>query len=403
MRPAALALALLLLACGPSEPAEVEPPIAEAPPPAEPETVADETPAPSPFVRLSAAGDLVLNPHAMRAIEDEGSYAPLLEGYAAAVAPEEIAYVNVEQPLVNDEVPLDPGWPRQDTSRPRRSPVLGATPPLADALAEAGVDVAGLANNHAYDQGHVGLARTMAELRRVGIASVGAGTDTDAAYAPVVIEQDGRRIAFVAFTSFFNQHPTDGGALAARLGEDERVLAAIADARQRADLVVAAVHWSRDFAMEARDSERRRARELVDAGADVILGTGPHVLHAVERVESPRGEAVVAYSLGNVGSGMGRTYRLGHAPTRYIHPANVRPEARDGVVLRIAIELDGGEVRAESLEGVPLWAQNNWLAHQRDGAPHRIRIRRLADVEAAVRDERLPVIRAALGDLPLVE
>src|SRR5688500_16909026 len=111
-------------------------------------------------VRISAAGDLVLNPHAMRTLASDGAYDRLLAGYASSVREDEIALLNLEQPLVDDLVPLDPGWPRQNPARPRRSPILGATPPLAGALARAGVDLVTLANNHAYDQGRAGLART---------------------------------------------------------------------------------------------------------------------------------------------------------------------------------------------------------------------------------------------------
>lgn len=403
MRSRVIAIALVALALGCDDGASAAPVRAEAPPP---ESTAPE-PAPPPpdpeppTVRISAAGDLVLNPHAMRAIEDDGDdgYANLLRGYAASVRDDEIAYVNLEQPLVNDLVALDPGWPRQDTRRPRRSPVLGATPPLAGALAATGVDVAGLANNHAYDQGRAGLARTVELLSDAGVLPLGAGADADAAYAPLIVERDRARVAFLAFSDFFNQHPGDDGAAAAYLGDEARAIAAIAAARERADLVVAAVHWSRDFEEAARQSERETARRLVEAGADLVLGTGPHVLHEVERLESPRGDAVVAYSLGNVASGMGRSYRVGRPPHDGIHPANVRPEARDGLVLRVALEL-GERVTVTELSGVPLWTRNNWLDHVRDenGTPHRVEVIPLADARDEVRAERLPIVRAAVGD-----
>ena len=364
-----------------------------------PDERAEPREAPAARVRLSGAGDLVLNPHAMRSIADDGpdGYSNLLVGYRAAIREDEIAFVNLEQPLVDDVVELDPGWPRQDPSRPRRSPILGATPPLADALAEAGVDVAGLANNHAYDQGRDGLRRTLEELARVGIDPVGAAESTDAAFAPTIVEREGHRVAFVGFSEFFNQRARDGSDYAAaRLADDERVRRAIVRAREEADVVVVAVHWSRDFLTEPRPSERRLARELVEMGADIIWGTGPHVLHPVERVESARGEALIAYSLGNVASGMGRTYRLGHPPTGFMHPANVTPEARDGAVIHVELDLSDG-VRIVELTVEPLWTDNNWLAHRRDDVPHRIRVFRLADTDEATRAERGPIIAAALA------
>lgn len=381
--------ALMWLACSEPPPARAPvaapsvPPVALAPAP------------PIRRVRISAAGDLVLNPHAMRALAEEGAYDRLLAGYASCVREDELAILNLEQPLVGDLVPLDPGWPRQNPSRPRRSPVLGATPALADALARADVDVVSASNNHSYDQGRTGLSRTLEILDRAGIRSAGAGATIDEAYAAQIVEHGGARVAFLSFSDFFNQRPRDDGAVAASLEEEARVHEAISSARGRADLVVVAVHWNRDFEPSARAIERRAARALIDAGADVILGTGPHVLHAIERMPSPRGEALVAYSLGNVASGMGRSYRVGQSPNERVHPANVRPEARDGLVLRATITFD--PIAIEELSAVPLWTDNNFLAHEASGVAHEIRVLRLRDAREDVRAERAPIIRAAIG------
>jgi poly-gamma-glutamate synthesis protein (capsule biosynthesis protein) len=162
-------------------------------------------------------------------------------------------------------------------------------------------------------------------------------------------------------------------------------------------VVVLAVHWSRDFEPRARGNERALARRFVERGADVILGTGPHVLHAVERLPSPRGEAVVAYSLGNVVSGMGRSYRSGRSIPSSIHPANIVPEARDGVVLQVEIVVANSMLRIVRIEGVPLWTENTWLAHEARGEPHRVFARRLSECEPSVRAERLPIVTRALG------
>lgn len=347
--------------------------------------------------RIAAAGDLVLNALAMRAVlADPEGYDRLLSGYAAAIDESEIAYINLEQPLVNDVVPLDGGWARQSPSRPRRSPVLGATPALADALARAGVDVVSLANNHAYDQRREGLARTLEALERARLAAVGAGSTSDEAYAPRVVSQGSLRVAFVSASEAFNQRPAGTGAVAAYLGDQARVDAALARARERADVVILAVHWSRDFEPSVRGSERSLARRFVERGADVILGTGPHVLHAVERLPSPRGEAVVAYSLGNAASGMGHSYRPGRAIPRSVHPANVAGEARDGAVLHLEIAVST-TIRITRIEADALWTENNYLTHQASGEPHRVLARRLRECDASVRDARLPIVRRALG------
>lgn len=413
----ALAWGILVCACGTPTPAEpssaaprVPPTIAAAiaatsapaitPAPVAPAPVEGAAPDRVRRVTLAAAGDLVPNGLAMRSIrsassEEEG-YRTLLAGYAASLRDDEIAYLNLEVPLVDDVVALDGGWPSSLTERPRRAPVLGATPALATVLARIGVDVVGLANNHAFDQGNAGLRRTRELALSAGLAAPGAGDTAAAALAPVIVERDGVRVAFVSLTTSLNRRASDEPRSFVGRREPEGALAAaLADARDRSDVVVALVHWSVDFVMEADAEERSLARWLVDAGADVVFGTGPHVLHEVVRLPSPRGEALVAYSLGNVASGMGRGYRLGHVPHDFIHPANVRPEARDGLVLRVGIAVSpDGRIELERVEGVPLWTENDYLVA---GEHATVRVVRLGDASAAVCAERLPVVRRAIG------
>lgn len=352
-------------------------------------------------VTLAAAGDLVPNGLAMRSVrsaasEEEG-YRMLLSGYAAALRDDEIAYLNLEVPLVDDVVPLDGGWPSSLTERPRRAPVLGATPTLATVLAALGVDVVGLGNNHAFDQGNAGLRRTRELAIAAGLAAPGAGETATAALAPVIVERGDVRVAFVSLTTALNRRASDEPRFFVGRREPEDALAAaLADARAQSDVVVALVHWSVDFVMEADGEERSLGRWLVDAGADIVLGTGPHVLHEVVRVPSPRGEALIAYSLGNLASGMGRGYRLGHVPHDFIHPANVRPEARDGLLLRVAVLVSpDGRIELERVEGVPLWTENDYLVAREHAT---VRVVRLADASAAVCTERLPIVRRAIGD-----
>jgi hypothetical protein len=386
-----LAIALLFAGC---ETSRAAPPIDRPPAPIEVEVRAREVVEEQRrIVRLSASGDLVLNSNALDAIEDDGGYGALLASYAECLREDEISILNLEQPLVDDLVPLDPGWPRQNPAQPRRSPVLGATPALADALFAAGIDAVSLSNNHAYDQGRRGLARTIEELARARVKSFGAARSIDGAFASLVID----RVAFLSFSEFFNQQPSDAAVAMAAPFDEERVRQAIARARENADLVVVAIHWGRDFDMRVRDRERTRARELIEMGADVILGAGPHVLHSIEVARSPRGEALIAYSLGNAASGMGRTYRIGQTPNEGIHPANVRPEARDGIVLHASIEV-GGSIAIRDLYADALWTENNWLEHRSARVAHRVRVRRMREVPLEVQRERLPLIRAAIGD-----
>jgi poly-gamma-glutamate synthesis protein (capsule biosynthesis protein) len=349
---------------------------------------------------LEASGDLVLNALAMRAVRAEGDeaagYRSLLAGYAEVLSPDALTFLNLEMPLVDTRVELDGGWPRSRTEHPRRAPVLGATPALAEVLDALGVDVVSVANNHSLDQGHRGLRDTLDALERARIGTFGAGPDRDAAHAPFVVERAGVRIAFLGGTDGVNHHPDDGPRLeVARADPDDALLAAIEAARPAADLVVVAIHWSSDFVAEPTVPQRHRAERMIAAGADVILGTGPHVLQPIELASSPRGDALVAYSLGNLASGMGRAWRVGVTPEDMIHPANVVPEARDGVVLRIEVRRER-EGLALAASARLLFTENDWLVH-RESAPAHLRVVPLEATAPETCRERLVSARAALG------
>ena len=126
-----------------------------------------------------------------------------------------------------------------------------------------------------------------------------------------------------------------------------------------------------------------------------------HVLQEVERLPSPRGEAVVAHSLGNLVSNQALRYFIGRSipDPDEMHPAVVLPTLRDGAWLRVRFELEDGAVRVAAVEAVPLWTDNNYLRFARHDAERLdIQPRRLADMDPETRAERLPVITEALGD-----
>ncbi len=160
-------------------------------------------------------------------------------------------------------------------------------------LVDAGIDVVGLANNHALDAGLAGLAGTSRVLSAAEIDGVN--------IEPVVKTVRGLRIGFVALTDRRN-----ATAIASELGHiayvpSRKLVSAMAararEARElRVDVVVVLVHWGVEHAPGPNARQRAAARAAIDAGADVIVGSGPHVTQAVERYR----DGVVFYSLGNL-------------------------------------------------------------------------------------------------------
>ena len=164
----------------------------------------------------------------------------------------------------------------------------------ARTVGRAGTDVVNLANNHAFDFGPSGYRNTRSALRHAGVRATGAPNEI------TVLRAHGVTVAFVGFASY---------AWSAPLNDDQRVTALVRAATRKADLVVvlfhggaegaAALHvpYGREHAFgEDRGDLRRFARRAVDAGADLVLGSGPHVLRGMERYE----RRLIAYSLGNL-------------------------------------------------------------------------------------------------------
>lgn len=340
-------------------------------------------PAPAATVTLVAAGDVVVHRRVAAAAAGhaaDGGYAWVLAPLRAELPPDVVAFANLE-------TPLSERYRRPGNVTP---PVLGADPSLAAALAATGFDVVSLANNHAYDQTGAGLADTMAALRAAPLVFAGAGSSAAEADRAVVVQRGGLRVAVVAFTDRVNASPGDTarGVALALSPDGRRVRAALRAARTGADVVVLSIHWSRDFVYGPTGAQRVLARTWVDAGADVILGTGPHVLQRVERLPSPRGEAVVAWSLGNLLSNQGWRHRPGTPSPSRTSPEDC-PYARDGALLRLTLVREGDRLRVSSLDAVPLWTEN-------DGASV-VRAAPLRSAEESVRLERRAAIASALG------
>jgi len=356
--------------------------------------VRDEPPSAAPsrrVIRIGASGDLLAHIRVLSSAEAHGGFEHVLGPLRAAIREDELAFLNLETPL-SLERPVLSGSP----------PILGAPPEVAQVLAAIGVDVVSVANNHAWDQYSVGAGRTLEALSAAGVLSLGAGADLPSAFAPrFFTTADGSRVALVGITERVNGGPGPLGpsTLIARWADDAPVAEALAAARAAADLVVVSIHWSHDFRELPMGSQRVRAQWLVDHGADVVLGHGPHVLQEVARLTSPRGDAVCAYSLGNLVSNQGFRYARGRHAARGANIATWLPASRDGVWLRIDASVEEGRVTIAPITGVPLFTYNNYPERERDRhALEDVRIQLLDDVsDALVREERRAIIAATLG------
>lgn len=269
------------------------------PPPPEPEQAvevrevieqAPEPPAPPNSalrLKIAAVGDMMIGTDypENRLPDDDGA------GFLGAVTPwlqsADIAFGNLEGVLV------DGGEPGKRCSNPRACYLFRSPTRYAAHYAAAGFDVLSLANNHARDFGEAGRDDTMAALDAYGIHHSGRIGD-------VASWQEGElRVGMIAFAVTRNSYSmleiVDAAMLVGRLAAEH-------------DILLVSFHGGAEglnalhipFAEETYYNEPRGdvvlfARTMVDAGADVILGHGPHVVRAMERYKG----RVIVYSLGN--------------------------------------------------------------------------------------------------------
>ncbi|HEY5486873.1 MAG TPA: CapA family protein [Candidatus Limnocylindrales bacterium] len=172
-------------------------------------------------------------------------------------------------------------------------------PALLAGLRNAGIDVAGLANNHLGNGGTEGVTDTIRHLDELGIAHPGAGANLTAARKPAWLEAGGLKIAVLAYVDV---EPTSYWATSSRPGSSGYDIGAITSdielARSAgADMVFVMPHWGQEYADSVWDFQRTDARKMIAAGADLILGSHSHWVGPFEQIDAGH---LAFYSLGDL-------------------------------------------------------------------------------------------------------
>ncbi|MBW2260906.1 MAG: CapA family protein [Deltaproteobacteria bacterium] len=325
----------------------------------------------------------------------------IVKNLAPALQPTDVAMFNLESPIATER--------HEAKTAP---PVQNGPPAMAEAFQAAGFDVVNLANNHMFDQMREGVVETVETVEAAGLKPFGAGESQDAAKKPLFVEAGGAKIAFLGWTFALNRNLLDKkkGKPWVMKWSDEWAKKAVAAAREEADLVVVSMHWGSEFGLTVLGHQKKAARLLCGAGADLVVGSGPHVLQPVMKVEDPASgrSCLVAYSLGNVLSNQGLKYRFGWKPPDLVQAKNV-PYTRDSLLLRVTFAGADGQAVVEAIEGVPLWTENNWILRYqlKEIPPDRIWIQPILPLLKGLEEgkhrklleQRLPIIKEFVGDL----
>ena len=190
---------------------------------------------------------------------------------------------------------------RSDSFNSSSYPAFGSPTEVGDALVESGFDVVTCATNHCYDKGMTGIQNTLDfwQENHPEITMLGLHDTQEDAQTVKVVEKNGVRLAMLDYTYGMNAgRPTETWRID-ELSTYDRIITDLQKAEDSADLTVVFVHWGEEGQRSPNDYQKTWAQLMADNGADLIIGTHPHVLQPLGSVTASDGRDVpVFYSLG---------------------------------------------------------------------------------------------------------
>lgn len=234
--------------------------------------------------RLLLGGDVMLSRYVGRLARARRDPASPLRDLAPVLRSADIAFVNLEAPFSDRGRLVEQGM------------VFKAEPEMIAALQSAGVAIVSTANNHARDCDRYGVEFTLSWLKRHSILTVGSALTAEAAHAGTILERNGWRFGFLAYT--FDQ--SNG----IHKDIDDRIASMdipcmrrdVARLLKDADVAVVSMHAGWEYQSRPNSQQIEFANAALDAGARVVVGHHPHVTQPWER----RANGVIFYSLGNL-------------------------------------------------------------------------------------------------------
>ncbi|MBN2248696.1 MAG: CapA family protein [Coriobacteriia bacterium] len=298
---------------------------------------------------ILAVGDLMAHtPQLTSARTADGyDFEPCFEPVASRIAEADLAIGNLETTLSGPE--------RGYTGYP----MFNTPDTFAEALVGAGFDVLTTANNHTLDRGPAGLTRTLDVLDGLGAQHTGTARTAEEAERVLMVDVGEARVAVLAYTYGMNGFiaPADKKWMVNTI-DTVRMAADVARARElEPDLVIVSIHNGVEYQRQPSESQKRVETAMLEAGADVVLGSHPHVIQPMETVELTGKDGstrtgFIIHSLGNFISNQRERYR------------------NTGLLLSLGFEKDlrSGITTLVSAEYVPVWVDDT----DEDGKLHRV-------------------------------
>ena len=228
-------------------------------------------------------------------------------------------------------------------------PTFNSPPELAQNLFDLGIDVLTTSNNHSLDTGYNGLVNTIDTLDNVGISHTGTFKSEEEKNKILIKDVNGIKIAFLSYTYGTNGIPIPSGKdYCINLIDKKLIKSQIDSAKSlNPDLICVSMHWGVEYKIKQNSEQEELADFLFENGADIILGSHPHVLEPMEKrtvtlADGTTKDGFLIYSLGNFMSAQKDKY------------------TKDSIILNLKItKHSDGKVTIDSYDYTPIYMQDN--------------------------------------------
>lgn len=238
-------------------------------------------------ISMVFAGDIYMSDYVTQAYDKDG-----IDGILSKELQDE--FIGADIAMANQEFTFS----TRGEKAPDKQFTFRVNPSYGTAFRDMGLDIVTLANNHSMDFGREALSDSFDTLNQLDILYVGAGKDRNEAKTTRYIEVKGKTIAFLAASRVIPVPEWNAGTTSAGLFttyDPTELLEEIKVAKEISDYVVVYVHWGIERDTRPQTYQRNMGKQYIDAGADLVVGSHPHVLQGVEYYN---GKPIV-YSLGN--------------------------------------------------------------------------------------------------------
>ncbi|WP_062552235.1 CapA family protein [Peptoniphilus phoceensis] len=288
-------------------------------------------------VTILAMGDMIFHQPIVKNYRSNEAYdfTPIFSNISAEINEADIAVANFEG-SVNSNRKLS-GFPLFNF--PKES---------IYSLKNVGFDLMSTANNHALDTGLEGVAETLAHINDSGMKSF--GTLSEDGEKGIVVEKKGIKIGFISFTDTLNGMDSlmrdkeySVNTFSQDFENDIKLL------KEKSDIVIVYPHWGNEYQYHPSDRQLFLKEKLQESGANIILGSHPHVLQRYQVEERDNNKFFTIFSMGNA---------LSNQRVEYLKKSGVDT----GALVKLVIEKDNikGETKLKSYGVYPTYVNRFW-------------------------------------------